>query len=116
MKTPYLKLTRMANTEWLFVPSYDRFRLLLFQIVLRHENLGPRVTQFRVQFTQVRSTFQVCAGCRGTLDCRLETVLLTSRCLVLVTTSEYAVTAFRCLVRVRNLFEVIIASKLGCLS
>ena len=80
---------------------------LYFQIILGHKNLEPRVTQLHVQITQVLSAFRR-ARCRCTLDTWLETVLRTSRCPVLVTASGYAVTAFRCHVRVRNLFEVII--------
>ena len=81
--------------------------LLLFQIILGLENSEHRVTQLHVQFTQYSTLFRR-TRCRGTLDYWLETVLRISRCLVLVTTSVYAVTAFRYHVRVRNLFEVII--------
>ena len=35
-----------------------RYSLLLFQIILGHENSEPRVTQLPVQFTQVLSAFQ----------------------------------------------------------
>ena len=47
----------------------------------------------------------------GTLDYWLEMVLCTFRCPVLVTTSGYAVTAFRCYVCVQNLFEAITVIK-----
>ena len=38
--------------------------LLLFQIILEHENSEPRVKQLCVQFTQVLSAFQVHAMSR----------------------------------------------------
>ena len=58
--------------------------LLLFQIILGHENSEPRVTQLRVQFTHVLSAFQAHAMSRyfGLL---IGTVLRTCRCPVLAT-------------------------------
>ena len=71
--------------------------LLLFQIILGHENSEPDlVTQLQVQFTQALSAFQA----RVKLRIGLETVLHTSQCPVLVTTSGYPVTAIRCHVHV----------------
>ena len=92
---------------WVLFPG-----LLLFQIILRHENSEPYITQLRVQFAQVLGVFRP-ARCPGALDYWLEMVLRTSRCPVLVTTSRCAMTAFRCHVCVWNLFETIIVSSIG---
>ena len=52
--------------------------------------------------------------CSSTLDHWLETVLCISWCPVLVTTSGYEVTVFRCPVRVQNLFKITIVREKLC--
>ena len=46
--------------EFIFhiITSVEFSHILLFQIILRHENSEPRITQLRVRFTQVLSAFQ----------------------------------------------------------
>ena len=78
-------------------------QLLLFQIILGHENSEPRITWFPVHLCKY-SVLLRRVRCCGTLDYWLETVFHTSRCPVFVTTSRYVVTAFRCQVHVQNLF------------